>query len=198
VQATLTASQARLKAAGEQLKNTADENKALKEELERLKKANAKPMKGNKAAQLMGDYSKYIYITTEKLSKWLTRNLKVFREWWEDCVISKLSNEQVMYATDGHFNSLDDFDLAALLRILSKNWKRLKKYNFMPDSAKDNLDQMFEVRNRWAHFNSTPPSKDDMVGDLAVISEFLSFLNCDREILQEVSRFAEEVEKMEI
>lgn len=195
---TLEESKEKLKTATEQIRSTDQENKALKSEVEKLKKANARPMSGSKAAQIIGEYSKYIFITAQQLSKWLTTKLQSYPDWWEECVMSKLSNEQAMYATSEHYDSLDAFDLAALLRILSKNWKRLEDKYYWSYSDKNNLDQMFKVRNKWAHFNTTPPSKYDMVYYLNTISGFLGFLDADSAIIQEVDRFKTEVVKMDL
>lgn len=194
----LADSEGKLKATSEQLALRAKENKALRDELEKYRQESTKPITGDIAAEIKARYTKYIYITTDRLAKWLSKKLKVFRDWWESCVIGVLSNDQVLYATEHHYSSLEEFDLAALLRILKKNWYKLGTYGFMPHSSRECLDQMFDVRNRWAHFNTAPPSKEEIVGDLAIIEEFLSFLNCDTDTQKEVSKFAVEVGKMSL
>ena len=196
LRAALDDSEKKLKSAGEQLESRIRENRALKEELDKIRKEGSHLLAGNKAAEIKGRYTTYIYITTDCLAKWLSKRLTKYNGWWENCVISVLSNDQVLYATENHYSSLEEFDLAALLRIMKKNWNRLSSYSFMPHSSRNCLDQMFDVRNRWAHFNTTPPSKEEMVNDLSIICEFLSFLNCDSATQKEVARFAVEIGKM--
>ena len=190
-------SERKLKAAGEQIGRSAAENKALREALEQEKNSN-KQFSSNKSAVIRGTCKTFEVITTEKLAKWLTKQFNnYYKNWWEKCVIGCLKPDQILKAQEGHYSSLEEFDLAALLRIFNGNWQRIDTYRYMAPSEKICLSNMFGVRNNLAHSNAAPVCKDEVVGDLAIMSEFLTIIGADAES-KEVAKFATEVAKMEI
>lgn len=196
VKKSLEESEKRLKAAGEQIGRSAAENKALREALEQERNSN-KQFSSNKSAVIRGTCKTFEVITTEKLAKWLTKQLSNYKGWWEKCVIACLKPEQILKAQEGHYSSLEEFDLAALLRIFNANWQRISTYRFMAHSEKECLSNMFGVRNNLAHSNAAPVCKDEVIEDLAIMSEFLTIIGANTES-KEVAKFAAEVAKMEI
>lgn len=196
VKVALQESESRLKSAGEQIQKSAAENKALREELERAKNEK-KEFSTNKAAVIRGKCKTLEYITTEKLAKWLKKQLSYFNGYWEKCVLDKLSADQASKAVEGHYTTLEEFDLAALLRIFDKNWSRLSQNNFLSTSDRECVGQMFSVRNNLAHSNVAPISKDELLEDLAIMSSFLEIINASAES-REVAQYAVEIARMEL
>ena len=196
VKVALQESESRLKSAGEQIQRSAAENKALRDELEKAK-SEKKEFSTNKAATIRGRCKTLEYITTEKLAKWLKKQLSYFNGYWEKCVIDKLSPDQASKAMEGHYSTLEEFDLAALLRIFDKNWSRLSQNNFLSTSDRECVGQMFSVRNNLAHSNVAPISKDELLEDLAIMSSFLEIINASAES-KEVAQYAVEISKMEL
>lgn len=72
--------------------------------------------------QIIGSMNRYLHISTYLLSEWLGGLLpKATPDWWEECVLEKLSYNQRETAKSKRFTDLDDFDLASLLRIADKS-----------------------------------------------------------------------------
>ncbi len=196
VKQALSDSEQKLKNAAEQIQKTAVENKTLKEELAKAKNADH-VFSSNQSADIIGRWKSFEVITTQKLAKWLYKNLSCFNDWWDKCVIGVLKPDQVLKAQDGHYATLQEFDLAALLRICVKNWWRLCQYNFLTESDKQTTIDMFTVRNNLAHSNVAPLNKEAVVGDLATMSVFLGVINSNTEA-KEVAKYAKEVATMEL
>lgn len=196
VKKSLEESEKRLKAAGEQIGRSAAENKVLREALKQERNSN-KQFSSNKSAVIRGTCKTFEVITTEKLAKWLYKQLNSYKGWWEKCVIASLKPEQILKAQEGHYSSLEEFDLAALLRIFNANWQRITQYRYMAPSEKKCLSNMFGVRNNLAHSNAAPVCKDEVLEDLAIMSSFLTIIGANEES-KEVGKFAVEVSKMEI
>ena len=84
--------------------------------------------------QIVSNMNAYLHTSSSVLVKWLETLLKKASDnWWQECVIDKLSYNQAEMATQRGFTELGQFDLAALLRIADKNW-----YAFGLSSQEDN------------------------------------------------------------
>ncbi len=196
VKQALSDSEQKLKAAAEQIQRTATENKNLKEELQKAQSGD-EVFSSNQAAIIIGKWKSFEVITTQKLAKWLNRNLSCFNGWWDKCVIGVLKPDQVLKAQDGHYATLEEFDLAALLRIFIKNWQRLCQYNFLTESDRQTVIDMFNVRNNLAHSNVAPLNKEAVVGDLVTMSVFMGVINANTES-KEIVKYAKDVASMEL
>ena len=87
--------------------------------------------------------------------------------------------------------------MAALLRIFVKNWQRLCQYNFLTESDRQTVIEMFGVRNDLAHSNVAPLNKEAVVGDLVTMSVFMGVINSNTES-REIAQYAKEVADMEL
>ena len=69
--------------------------------------------------QIISKINGALHQTTVHMSWWLNKMLRqVTKDWWQECVIDKLSYNQRMIATEKNITTLEEFDLAALLRNL--------------------------------------------------------------------------------
>lgn len=140
--------------------------------------------------------NRYIHLATKMLSDWLYEKLpRLAEDWWAECVLDKLSYNQRAIAEERNFQSLADFDLAALLRLTDKNWYALRELMFLPTKERECVRRMISVRNNWAHCSGSLPGKDAIVSDIGTIAEFLGQLHCDMALQREVESFAYEIEK---
>ena len=81
--------------------------------------------------QIVSKMNEYLHLATNALSEWLQSYLpRATTNWWEECVIDKLSYNQREIARNKGFLSLSDFDLAALLRIADKNWFAMRNFAY--------------------------------------------------------------------
>ncbi len=146
--------------------------------------------------QLIGHMHSFQYSIQIALTKWLNKNLPdCERDWWDNCVIKCLSYEQRERAYERGYTLLKEFDLPALLRIMSRNWYKLKKMCYLAQSDNDCLQKMFDVRNRWAHNKLDLPPVDVIKDDIEVIISFMTFLGCSRDKVKDVQKYLVSVDK---
>src|ERR1700752_3961398 len=72
-------------------------------------------------------------------------------DWWGRGVLAKLSYQQRAAAETHGWSSLDDLDVAALLRGVDSNWDLFRRRNLVTWEDRNWLKEATSVRNRWAH-----------------------------------------------
>ena len=101
--------------------------------------------------------------TTHELAKYLTRLLPELNDnWWQEMVLNVLNPRQKDNLLKSKDTTLDNLDLAALLRIFDQNWFRISAHMGYEPEQRHYLKEMISIRNRWAHRNSNPISDDDL------------------------------------
>jgi len=85
---------------------------------------------------------------TSILNNWLSKNTD---NWWQLAVLDKLTFQQQAYAKNYGINSLEQLDLAAILRIVDQNWFELSQYLNLARDDRNWLKEAQSIRNRWAH-----------------------------------------------
>lgn len=96
------------------------------------------------------------------VSSFLRRHLpQLSPDWWNRLVIDRLSFQQQRTARERGFTRLEQFDFAALLRILDQNWFEISSRLTLPREARSWLKELQTVRNKWAHLSAAelPPSE---------------------------------------
>ena len=128
-----------------------------------------------------------LYKSTILLSGWLTKMLRqVSPNWWQECVMDKLSYNQHNMAVEKNISSLEEFDLAALLRIADRNWYAMREFAYLPAKERESIREMMAVRNNWAHCAGLLPDKEIMIHDVSVIINFLKQRYCENEFINEM------------
>lgn len=136
----------------------------------------------------------YLHTATTVLVDWLGRLLpRTSKNWWEECVIDNLSYNQREAARTKGFSKLDDFDLAALLRVADKSWYAMRQVAYLPTRERECIRDMMRVRNNWAHCSAMLPGKDTILADLATLHRFFEERECDDQLINEVDRMIGEV-----
>ena len=75
----------------------------------------------------------YIHRAAQELSAWLSDLLpRTTNDWWDECVLDKLSYAQREIANQNNFTDLADFDLSALLCIADKSWYEMRNIAYLP------------------------------------------------------------------
>ncbi len=167
-----------------------DENNELKNkilEIEKSKNDAFEKVQRNPLDAIVGNVHLYLHTAQGGLSAWLNKYLpQSVGDWWKRAVLDSLSYEQRERAQEHNYTMLAQFDLAALLRIMSRNWRRLSQIIFLNQSEYECLQEMFNVRNRWAHMNTNLPEIEDIKYDLDTIADFMTQVGCSRQSIQEV------------
>jgi hypothetical protein len=90
---------------------------------------------------------------------------------------------------------LSGLDLAALLRIFSHNWNKLKQQYKLYYKNKHFLEEMFDIRNRWAHKPIVGYSLEDVYRDFDTIQLFLRLIDADIKIILELKKIKLDIMK---
>ncbi len=177
----------------EKIQHQQVENQSLKEEIEKaseIKQNELDKVRKDPKDRIIGHVHLYLYSAQLGLASWLKKYLpQSTGDWWRRAVMDSLSYEQRERAQEQNYSTLEQFDLAALLRIMSRNWKRITQVVYLSQSDYDCLQEMFNIRNRWSHMNSNLPIIDDIKYDLDTIADFMSFVGCSKEASNEVRSF---------
>ena len=103
-------------------------------------------------------------------------------DWWKKLVFDQLSFQQQRFVEQRQVNELSGLDLAALLRILDKNWYEIgRKVTFPPDT-RHFLKELMSVRNRWAHASVQEYARDDVYRDLDTLLRFLAAIGASENL----------------
>lgn len=144
--------------------------------------------------QIVSRMNSYLHTSANLLAEWLGKLLpKASPDWWEDCVMEKLSYNQRETVKSKGFTSLEDFDLAALLRIADKSWYTMREIAYLPTHERECIRDMMRVRNNWAHCSAVLPGKDTIIADLNTLHKFFEQMECDDKLVSEVDQMIEAV-----
>lgn len=128
--------------------------------------------------KIISQMNDYLHKAAKALSSWLAVMLpKSGEDWWEECVISNLSYAQREMAKQKGISKLDEFDLAALLRITDKSWYTMRGYAYLPTREREVIRDMYTVRNNWAHCSAELPGKDTIISDIETLIRFFEQMN---------------------
>jgi len=123
--------------------------------------------------KVVSKINEYLHTATKELCTWLGNMLpRATDEWWQECVLSNLSFAQKMLAEERGYTELDQFDLAALLRVTDKSWYDMRSFAYLPTSQRECVRAMMKVRNNWAHIAGVIYEKDVIIKDLNTILNF--------------------------
>ena len=137
----------------------------------------------------------YLYSATKELCDWLNEMLpRVSDTWWQDCVISNLSYAQRNLAQEKNYSTLEQFDLAALLRITDKSWYDMRSFAYLPTKDRECVRGMLKVRNNWAHFSGNVFDKDLVIKDITTILNFFESVIITNKYTDDITSFRQAVE----
>lgn len=125
--------------------------------------------------------------TAESLRAFLGPVLtEIFDSWWSANVIPALSFQQQRMVEEKGIASLSGLDLAALLRVLDKNWYEISSKRSLNGEARTWTREMQHIRNKWAHAAGHPPEVEDTYRDLDTLQRFLSVINAESSLVESV------------
>lgn len=114
----------------------------------------------------------------------LRKNLpEVSQDWWQTCVIDRLTFQQQRLVSDRKVDSLEGLDLAGLLRVFDQNWNSLAYQLGLDKQARNLLKETQGIRNRWAHLPSGGLRLEDTYRDFDTLYRFLNAIEAGQDIL---------------
>lgn len=145
-------------------------------------------------AQIISSMSAFLHTTTRILADWLSDRLpRINDNWWNECVIDRLSHHQRERAIAEGVTTLVQLDLSALLRIADRSWYEIRSRFYLIQAERDCLKAMVGVRNNWAHCAGEIPGKDAIISDLGKMIQFSQKFGASNEVCQKMQNFMEEL-----
>ncbi len=124
---------------------------------------------------------------TSSLRSFLSENLpQLSANWWNDFVLPALSFQQNRMTVARGVTDLDGLDLAALLRVVDKNWYLLSERHTLTHDVRNWVKELQQIRNRWAHAAGSPIVADDLYRDLDTVERFLAAFMAEPALIQMV------------
>jgi len=121
---------------------------------------------------------------TKELCAYLAQALpKLSESWWQEHVLAELSFQQQQIVEQHGIHTLAGLDLAALLRILDRNWYEISNIDALPPGTRNFVKEMQTIRNRWAHSGSEEIGKDNLFRDLDTMQRLAMAINADGDFI---------------
>lgn len=128
--------------------------------------------------------NKLIHIATTELVRFLAKHLPAISdEWWEKHVVDRLTFQQQRIIQERNYETLEQLDLAVLLRVLDQNWFELSGSLRLPREGRNWVKEFQTVRNKWAHASMEQTPASDTYRAVDTLDRLLNMLGA-----QEVSR----------
>jgi hypothetical protein len=125
--------------------------------------------------------------TAESLRDFLSSVLpETSPNWWGNLVIPSLSFQQLRMVEERGISSLSGLDLAALLRVIDKNWFEISSKRPLTNEVRTWIKEMQHIRNKWAHAAGHPPEAEDIYRDLDTLQRFLTAINASSALVESV------------
>ena len=123
-----------------------------------------------------------IRIATRELASFLATHLPTLGpQWWTTHVEEELTYTQQRWVRERGLTRLDQLDLAALLRIINRNWSELARTANLPREGQDWAREFQNVRNKWAHASTEQEAVEDTYRDADTLARCLRMLGAETE-----------------
>lgn len=145
---------------------------------------------------MIGKMNTFMHQLCEKMSDWLGSRLpRLTDDWWNDLVYNNLSQFQRDQVDLKKIADLKGLDLAALLRVLDRNWFVITSLWFINNKERQKIKDMMGVRNSWAHITSEEISKEKVINDVEVIIELMQAFDATMSEIRDMEVFVMDVEE---
>lgn len=146
-------------------------------------------------AYIISKMNEYMFQLSEKMGDWLSNTLpRITNNWWDDLVMNHLSVLQRETVIANNIHEIKGLDLAAILRILDRNWFVITGYIFINNRERRYIRKMQEVRNSWAHITPNDITKQKVKDDVNVIIELLGAFGAKYDETRKLDEFIYDVE----
>ncbi len=138
--------------------------------------------------------SSFLQESTLLLTSWLSQTLpKISKDWWSELVLPALSFQQKERVEHYGINSIEHFDLAALLRILDKNWYSFVEMFPWEQQVRNYIKEVQTIRNKWAHIDSTVVLPENVYRDCDTLERMLISILGETPLSPEIASFKKEL-----
>lgn len=145
---------------------------------------------------IISKMNEYMFRLNQQIGAWLEKKLpKITDDWWQELVFNNLSplQRETVFRNDIH--EIRGLDLAALLRVLDRNWFVITSMFFINNKERGNIRTMQEVRNTWAHITPNDISKARVIDDVNVIIALMQAFDASMKDTRDMEHFIFDVEE---
>lgn len=137
----------------------------------------------------------FMFRLGQQMSGWLSKKLpKITEDWWQELVINNLSGLQRENAIRNGAHELKDLDLASLLRIVDRSWFVITDYFFLNNKERYKVQEMKEIRNRWAHITPNDINKQSVLNDVNTIIDLMQTFDASMSDTRDMELFVMDIE----
>lgn len=145
---------------------------------------------------IISKMNEYMFRLNQQIGGWLEKKLpKITDDWWQDLVFNNLSPLQREAVLRNDIHEIKGLDLAALLRVLDRNWFVITSTFFINNKDRGNIRTMQEIRNTWAHITSNDISKARVIDDVNVIIALMQAFDASMKDTRDMENFIFDVEE---
>ena len=145
---------------------------------------------------IISKMNEYMFRLNQQMGGWLEKKLpKITDDWWQDLVFNNLSPLQRETVLRNDIHEIKGLDLAALLRVLDRNWFVITSTFFINNKERGNIRTMQEIRNTWAHITPNDISKARVIDDVNVIIALMQAFDASMKDTRDMENFIFDVEE---
>ncbi|MEN7972687.1 MAG: SNF2-related protein [Verrucomicrobiota bacterium] len=145
-------------------------------------------------SDISGKLSALLATGSRCLCDWLNDVLpKLDVAWWNGLVLPNLSHQQRERVNRSNIQSLHQLDLAALLRLLDRNWYEISSRFNLTTQDRNYVKEMQTVRNRWAHMDAYGIECDDVFRDVDTLQRFLKIIHAPESAIDAGARIKDQI-----
>lgn len=138
----------------------------------------------------------FMFRLSQQIGGWLEKKLpRITDDWWRDLVFNNLSPLQRETVLRNDIHEIKGLDLAALLRVVDRNWFVLTSTFFINNKERANIRTMQGIRNTWAHITPNDISKDKVIDDVNVIIALMQAFDAGMRDTRDMETFIFDVEE---
>lgn len=146
-------------------------------------------------AYIISKMNEYMFRLNAKINGWLSKKLpKITDDWWQELVLNNLSQIQKDTVISRGIMDISGLDLAAVLRIVDRNWFIITSSFFINNKERANIKNMMEVRNTWAHIAPTDISKKRIIEDVETIMALMQAFDSSMSETRDMENFIFDIE----
>ena len=145
---------------------------------------------------IISKMNEYMFRLNQQMGGWLEKKLpKITDDWWQDLVFNNLSPLQRETVLRNDIHEIKGLDLAALLRVLDRNWFVITSSFFINNKERGNIRAMQEIRNTWAHITPNDVIKARVIDDVNVIIALMQAFDASMKETRDMENFIFDVEE---
>lgn len=146
-------------------------------------------------AYIISKMNEYMFQLNAKIGGWLSKKLpKITDDWWQELVLNNLSQMQKDTVISREITDISGLDLAAVLRIVDRNWFIITSSFFINNKERANIKNMMGVRNTWAHIAPTDISKKRVMEDVETIMALMQAFDSSMSETRDMENFIFDIE----